>query len=57
MQGRHVATNRPGKPGLTSFFPLPISFILENEATEQIKWSPGVQVFLLSPLFHLILEN
>ena len=56
---RRVATNRQGKPGLTSFcetlgstFLHPISLILENEAIEQIKWSPGLQVFLFSPFFH-----
>ena len=57
---RRVASSRPGKPGLTSFcetlgstFLPPISLISENEATEQIKWSPGLQAFLVSPLFHL----
>ena len=57
---RSVGTSRPGKPGLTSFcetlgctFLHPISLISENEATEQIKWSQGLQVFCSHPFFHL----
>ena len=55
---RNRLLTRPGKPGLTSFcetlgstFLHPISLISENKATEQIKRSPGLHVFLFSPLF------
>ena len=58
MLFRRVATN---KPGLTSFcetlgstFLHPISLISENEATRQIKWSHGLQVFIFSLLFFIL---
>ena len=45
---RHVATCKPGKPGLTGFYWNPStsfsssnSFISENEGTGQTKWSLG----------------
>ena len=57
---RRVATNRAGKPGLTSFcetqgstFLHPISLISENEATEQIKMVPGLTSFSVLTLFFI----